>query len=211
MTVPGCNLCCRGFNYAPPYADLDAKLSPPPTSITPLFSTTPIALYAASDYRHQPIVFLGSDVIAQVFQLIKAYQEKAARLPPIEEVRTILDHSIRGMLYTFSQKHEGYPSGSMVDFACDSNRSPIIAVSNLAVHTKFADTYAKKRIARLQEIFTRETLQVPKTQAELKELESIHKVLELYVSCSCIVRSLQQQKPGKYFASPRAKHGIPTS
>ncbi|KAI3724204.1 hypothetical protein L2E82_35974 [Cichorium intybus] len=117
-----------------------------------------------------------SDAIAQVFQLIKAYQEKAARLPPIEEVRTILDHSIRGMLYTFSQKHEGYPSGSMVDFACDSNRSPIIAVSNLAVHTKFADTYAKKRIARLQEIFTRETLQVPKTQAELKELESIHKL-----------------------------------
>ncbi|KAI3740522.1 hypothetical protein L2E82_30990 [Cichorium intybus] len=45
----------------------------------------------------------------------------------------------------------------------------------------FADTYAKKRIARLQEIFTPETLQVPKTQAELKELESIHKVLELYV------------------------------
>nr|XP_043610917.1 uncharacterized protein LOC122582570 isoform X2 [Erigeron canadensis] len=34
------------------------------------------------------------------------------------------------------QKHEGYPSGSMVDFACDANGSPILAVSNLAIHTK---------------------------------------------------------------------------
>lgn len=47
--------------------------------------------------------------------------------------------------------------------------------------TQFAHTYAKKRIVRLREIFTPGTLQVPKTQAELKELESIHKVLELYV------------------------------
>lgn len=30
-------------------------------------------------------------------------QEKAARLPPIEEIRTVLDHSVRGMLSTFSQ------------------------------------------------------------------------------------------------------------
>ncbi|KAI3711292.1 hypothetical protein L2E82_41276 [Cichorium intybus] len=72
----------------------------------------------------------------EIFQLIKAHQENATRLLPIEEVRTILDHSIRGMLSTFSQKHEGYPSGSMVDLACDSNGSPIIAVSNLVFHTK---------------------------------------------------------------------------
>lgn len=30
-------------------------------------------------------------------------QEKAARLPPVEEIRTVLDHSVRGMLSTFSQ------------------------------------------------------------------------------------------------------------
>ncbi|CAH1416572.1 unnamed protein product [Lactuca virosa] len=47
--------------------------------------------------------------------------------------------------------------------------------------TQFAHTYAKKRIVRLREIFTPGTLKVPKTQTELKELESIHKVLELYV------------------------------
>ena len=34
------------------------------------------------------------------------------------------------------QKHEGYPWGSMVDFACDANGFPILAVSSLAVHTK---------------------------------------------------------------------------
>ncbi|KAF2288186.1 hypothetical protein GH714_004867 [Hevea brasiliensis] len=34
------------------------------------------------------------------------------------------------------QKVEGYPSGSMVDFACDIDGSPILAVSSLATHTK---------------------------------------------------------------------------
>nr|XP_043624518.1 DExH-box ATP-dependent RNA helicase DExH16, mitochondrial [Erigeron canadensis] len=47
--------------------------------------------------------------------------------------------------------------------------------------TQFAHTYAKTRIVRLREIFNPGTLKVPKTQTELKELESIHKVLELYV------------------------------
>ncbi|GFP84163.1 hypothetical protein PHJA_000560000 [Phtheirospermum japonicum] len=69
-------------------------------------------------------------------QLIHAHQEKAVRLPPIEEVKTLLHHTSRAFLSTFSQKHQGYPSGSMIDFACDAYGSPILAVSNLAVHTK---------------------------------------------------------------------------
>ncbi|KAJ6974910.1 hypothetical protein D5086_024425 [Populus alba] len=73
---------------------------------------------------------------ANVFQLIQTHQEKAARLPPVEEIRTVLDQSTHGMLSTFSQKHEGYPSGSMVDFACDADGSPIVAVSSWAVHAK---------------------------------------------------------------------------
>ncbi|XP_037484444.1 uncharacterized protein LOC119363232 isoform X2 [Triticum dicoccoides] len=63
-------------------------------------------------------------------------QVKAARLPPVEEIRTILDQSVRGVLATHSQEHVGYPSGSMVDFACDQDGSPILAVSSLAVHSK---------------------------------------------------------------------------
>ncbi|KAB1221167.1 hypothetical protein CJ030_MR2G012834 [Morella rubra] len=78
----------------------------------------------------------GNKAASDVFQLIQAHQEKAARLPPVEEIRTVVDHNLRGMLSTFSQKHEGYPSGSMVDFACDADGSPILAVSSLAVHTR---------------------------------------------------------------------------
>ncbi|XP_010934771.1 glutamyl-tRNA reductase-binding protein, chloroplastic [Elaeis guineensis] len=74
----------------------------------------------------------GSDA----FQRIQAHQEAAARLSPVEEIRTILDHSVRGMLSTFSKEHEGYPAGSMVDFACDHDGSPILALSSLAVHSK---------------------------------------------------------------------------
>ncbi|KAK4380126.1 hypothetical protein RND71_001988 [Anisodus tanguticus] len=44
-------------------------------------------------------------------------------------------------------KYEGYPSGSMVDFAYDSYRSPILAVSDLAVHTK--DLLATSRCSLL--------------------------------------------------------------
>lgn len=47
--------------------------------------------------------------------------------------------------------------------------------------TQFAENYAKKGIVRLREIFIPGMLEVPKSQNELKELESIHKVLDLYV------------------------------
>ncbi|KAI3699486.1 hypothetical protein L2E82_43838 [Cichorium intybus] len=40
--------------------------------------------------------------------------EKATRLPPIDEVRTILDHSIRGMLSTFSQELLANPKCSLL-------------------------------------------------------------------------------------------------
>ncbi|KAK9079195.1 hypothetical protein SSX86_000865 [Deinandra increscens subsp. villosa] len=108
-----------------------------------LFSTT-----SANRRRPPPISAMASstqapsqsassdDATADVFQLIKDHQEKAARLPPIEEIKTVLNHGVRGVLSTFSQKYDGYPSGSMVDFACDAYGSPILAVSSLAVHTK---------------------------------------------------------------------------
>ncbi|WVZ66452.1 hypothetical protein U9M48_015664 [Paspalum notatum var. saurae] len=73
---------------------------------------------------------------ADTFEVIRAHQAKAARLSPVEEVRTILDRSVRGVLATHSQEHAGYPSGSMVDFACDHDGSPILAVSSLASHSK---------------------------------------------------------------------------
>ncbi|EPS63737.1 hypothetical protein M569_11047, partial [Genlisea aurea] len=71
-----------------------------------------------------------------VFQLVQANQEKAARLQPRDEIRTFLKYSSRGFLSTVSQKYEGYPSGSVVDFACDESTSPILAISSLALHNK---------------------------------------------------------------------------
>lgn len=47
--------------------------------------------------------------------------------------------------------------------------------------TQFAQNYSKNRFVRLKEIFTPGTLKVPKSHNALKELESIHKVLDLYV------------------------------
>ncbi|KAJ6697256.1 hypothetical protein OIU85_003608 [Salix viminalis] len=113
---------------------------------------------SATQSSTQPVSSGDANTDANVFQLIQTHQEKAARLPPVEEIRTFLDQSTRGMLSTFSQlaqlkgvvrdasvllftvvvisKHEGYPSGSMVDFACYADGSPILAVSSLAVHTK---------------------------------------------------------------------------
>ncbi|KAH9302902.1 hypothetical protein KI387_014485, partial [Taxus chinensis] len=60
----------------------------------------------------------------------------ASQLPAVERVRTLLDRSSSGMLSTFSQKYDGYPSGSMVDFACGEDGCPILAISSLAVHTE---------------------------------------------------------------------------
>ncbi|KAI3979783.1 hypothetical protein MKX01_013878 [Papaver californicum] len=54
----------------------------------------------------------------------------------------------------------------------------------LGIHDKylfFCNELCKKRYSTTKEIFTPGTLKVPTTQAALKELESIHKVLDLYV------------------------------
>ncbi|KAL7123998.1 hypothetical protein ABFS83_14G019100 [Erythranthe nasuta] len=47
--------------------------------------------------------------------------------------------------------------------------------------TQFAESYSKNGIVHLKEIFTPGTLKIPKSHKALKELESIHKVLDLYV------------------------------
>ncbi|XP_059278263.1 uncharacterized protein LOC132032624 [Lycium ferocissimum] len=124
-------LYCRKNNNAPPNSPLFPSKS--------LSSTLPMA--------SSPSQNVSSSSSGDIFQLIQAHQEKAARLSPIEQIRTVLDCSLRGVLSTFSQKYEGYPSASMVDFACDAYGSPILAVSDLAVHTK--DLLATSRCSLL--------------------------------------------------------------
>lgn len=46
---------------------------------------------------------------------------------------------------------------------------------------QFAQNYSKTRVVKLREILSDDTVKVPRTPTELKELESIHKVLDLYV------------------------------
>ncbi|CAN0913433.1 hypothetical protein LINGRAHAP2_LOCUS27923 [Linum grandiflorum] len=99
----------------------------------------PLVMSAAppqSSSPPQPVAAGGIGGEENVLMLIKTHQENAARLPPVEEIRTVLSHSVRGMLSTFSQKYDGYPSGSMLDFASDVDGSIILAVSSLSVHCK---------------------------------------------------------------------------
>ncbi|KAJ4721256.1 FMN binding [Melia azedarach] len=110
------------------------------SSFSTLSSTLPrrlsMASFAAQSTSAQAVPTGDVNSDTNVFQLIQTHQEAAVRLPPVEEIKTVLDRSGRGMLATFSEKYGGYPSGSMVDFACDADGTPILAVSSLAVHTK---------------------------------------------------------------------------
>ncbi|XP_027360998.1 DExH-box ATP-dependent RNA helicase DExH16, mitochondrial isoform X2 [Abrus precatorius] len=64
--------------------------------------------------------------------------------------------------------------------------------------TQFAENYAKKGLVRLREMFTPGSLKVPRTPDALKELESIHKVLDLYVWLSF---RLEESFPDRELAS----------
>ncbi|CAH8386211.1 unnamed protein product [Eruca vesicaria subsp. sativa] len=99
------------------------------------FPSSRTVMASAAQSSSSQAVSPGSET-TDIFKMIQAHEAKAARLSPVEEIRTVLNGSVCGMLSTFSQKYEGYPSGSMVDFACDADGSPILAVSSLAVHTK---------------------------------------------------------------------------
>ncbi|KFK43741.1 hypothetical protein AALP_AA1G166600 [Arabis alpina] len=61
--------------------------------------------------------------------------------------------------------------------------SPVDINDEISGHgfTQFAETFAKSGVVRLKEIFDVDKVKVPKTPTELKELESLHKVLDLYV------------------------------
>nr|XP_019071259.1 ATP-dependent RNA helicase SUV3, mitochondrial isoform X2 [Solanum lycopersicum]XP_025888502.1 ATP-dependent RNA helicase SUV3, mitochondrial isoform X2 [Solanum lycopersicum] len=64
--------------------------------------------------------------------------------------------------------------------------------------TQFATNYSNNGLVRLREIFTPGTLKVPTSHTALKELESIHKVLDLYVWLSY---RLEESFPDRKLAS----------
>ncbi|KAL6509117.1 hypothetical protein OROGR_023224 [Orobanche gracilis] len=112
--------------------------------------SAPDLKYARRLLYPQPIrmqTVVVSRMKSMSFKSSKLTRKKASKLAPIEQTKTILHHSSRGVLSTFSLKYEGYPSGSMVDFACDAYGSPCLAVSNMALHTK--DLLANPRCSLL--------------------------------------------------------------
>ncbi|XP_022156249.1 glutamyl-tRNA reductase-binding protein, chloroplastic [Momordica charantia] len=116
-----------------------------PRSSTAFFNPrTPFSMAASTESTSQTVASgdANSNEI-DISKLIQAHQENAARLSPAEEIRTLLDQSVRGMLSTFSRSFEGYPSGSLVDFACDADGTPVLAVSSLAEHAKNLATNPK--------------------------------------------------------------------
>ncbi|XP_020259002.1 ATP-dependent RNA helicase SUV3, mitochondrial isoform X2 [Asparagus officinalis] len=115
--------------------------------------------------------------------------------------------------------------------------SPVDMTDDISAQAlvQFAGNYAKTGLVRLREIFTPGSLQVPKSQSALEELESIHKVLDLYIwlsfrleesfpdrelassqkaACSLLIEEFLErlgwQKPGKVF-SKSYRSGMKTS
>ncbi|XP_048497507.1 uncharacterized protein LOC104888706 isoform X2 [Beta vulgaris subsp. vulgaris] len=116
-----------------------SSLSTTPIStsfLSPRHSLSFSSMASPSKPSSQVVAAVNAVDDVEIFQKIQSHQEKAVRLPPVEEIRTVVANSTRGMLSTFSKKYDGYPSGSMVDFACDVDGTPILAVSSLAVHTQ---------------------------------------------------------------------------
>jgi putative heme iron utilization protein len=53
-----------------------------------------------------------------------------------ERVRTLLSLAPVAALSTLSQKHPGFPFGSLMPFALDTSGRPIFLISNMAMHTQ---------------------------------------------------------------------------
>ncbi|CAN6453982.1 unnamed protein product [Victoria cruziana] len=127
-------LIIRRFSSAPAFRDRLTRPQQPLGSSRNLYLSS--AMKSSSSQPSQQITPEDLSNEGNFYNLIQSHQEKAARLSPVDEVRTMLDNGIRGVLSTFSQKHEGYPSGSIVDFTCNGSGSPILSISTLSVHVK---------------------------------------------------------------------------
>ena len=53
-----------------------------------------------------------------------------------ERVRTLVSQATLGTLSTCSRKHPGFPFGSLMPYALDSQGRPIFLISNMAMHTQ---------------------------------------------------------------------------
>jgi heme iron utilization protein len=67
--------------------------------------------------------------------------------PHAERVRTLLTSESVGMLSTQSQRHPGWPFGSVMPFALTADGSPLFLISGMAIHTQ--NLLAEPRVSLL--------------------------------------------------------------
>ncbi|KAK9182637.1 hypothetical protein WN944_025782 [Citrus x changshan-huyou] len=138
----------------------------------------------------EPSPMLESAGLFPNFDLIYMY----SRLHPDSSLYGILEHFLENAKlsenYFFANCEEVLKVATVIDqLPLRLHEKYLFCISPVDMNddissqglTQFATNYSKKGIVQLREIFTPGTLQVPKTQAALRELESIHKVLDLYV------------------------------
>lgn len=128
------NSTTRQFNFTTLCLQQPLRIKEKP--IRKFSGSTRSPVMASVSQAPQSLAPDNMDEETKLWQQVQSHQKTAARLPAVEEIRTLLDSSLRGTLSTFSQNYEGYPSGSMVDICCDEDGCPILAISSLAVHTK---------------------------------------------------------------------------
>lgn len=99
-------------------------------------SSSSFPLFSSSIRRRSPLLSMASSTQSATqdestsdlngFQLIQAHQEKAARLPPVEEIKTILDNSVRAMLSTFSHDLLANPKCSLLVAKDPEDRTDLV-------------------------------------------------------------------------------------
>ncbi|ESR33234.1 hypothetical protein CICLE_v10004646mg [Citrus x clementina] len=133
----------------------------------------------------EPSPMLESAGLFPNFDLIYMY----SRLHPDSSLYGILEHFLENAKlsenYFFANCEEVLKVATVIDqLPLRLHEKYLFCISPVDMNddissqglTQFATNYSKKGIVQLREIFTPGTLQVPKTQAALRELESIHKV-----------------------------------
>ena len=102
-----------------------------------------------------------------------------------ERVRTLLSQISVGTLSTHSDKHEGFPFGSVMPFALDDEGRPILLISAMAMHTQNLLKNPRASLLVAQESVGRDPLGAARVtllgEAQRLEGEDAASVREIYL------------------------------
>ncbi|MCO5579793.1 hypothetical protein L7F22_033655 [Adiantum nelumboides] len=119
----------------------------------------------------------------EFWQCVTAHQKSARKLSLSEEARIVVNQCLSAFLSTFSQKFDGFPYASYVDYAADEDGSLILSVSSLAPHRKDLEENRKCSLLIMKDKLDRSDILVTYMgeATEVPDLES-NKVRDLYLS-----------------------------